>query len=74
MTNRGGPTADGELPEATWEGAFTLLGVTLRCYVVNGQRIINADDFRDFVFAMESGLVLNPEELARFAAWRAGNG
>ena len=48
------------------------MGVTMRCYVVNGRRIINADDFHDFWFAMESGLVCDPVELERFAKWRAG--
>lgn len=66
------PDPTDDIPTATWEGSFTLMGVAIRCYVVNGQRIINADDFHDWLFAMQSGLVCDPAELERFAKWRAG--
>jgi len=64
-----------EIPNAVWEGTFSVFGLTLRCYTLdNGQRIINADDFHDLMERLQAGSdedLMSPE-MEVFAKWQAG--
>ena len=64
-----------DIPIAVWEGTFRLLGVTLKCAVLNdGRRIIDADSFACFMAALEdpNGEAIDSAEMTRFAQWRTG--
>jgi len=68
-----------KMPSAISESTFTLLGVTLRCCVLdNGERIINAEDVEQLFEAMASPGTINgtskdvTEEMEKFAKWRLG--
>lgn len=66
---------DDDTPAAVWSGELTMCGVTLHVHVLgNGMRIIDADDFRAFWQAVESGTALRPTEaeVAAFARWQNG--
>ena len=62
------------IPVAVWSGTFTLLGVTLKCHVLDtGQRIIDADSVALLFDALaDPKAVIDHDELAEFARWRAG--
>ena len=60
------------LPVATWEGSFTVYGVRMRCYVVNGVRIINAEDVAAFCRVLEREHYAADGDLEAFAAWQKG--
>lgn len=63
-----------QIPMAVWEGTFTLLGVPLRCVVLdNGQRVINSEDVAMLFQAMARGdAVMDAAEVECFARWRSG--
>lgn len=63
------------LPVATWEGTFTILGVPLRCAVLdNGQRVVNAEDVMRWLGAMDDpgSPQSDPLEVQRFMRWKNG--
>jgi hypothetical protein len=61
---------------AIWSSEFTVMGVKLRCYVLdNGVRVINCDDLEKLLDHM--GTLLEPtaedeEEVKRFSRWQRG--
>ena len=62
-----------DLPKATWEGEFTIAGITLHCYVLdNGQRIVNAEDIDRLIDGVTAPLEANRDDLDRFARWMHG--
>lgn len=61
------------IPTAVWSGSFTLLGVELKCHVLdNGKRIIEDASLADLMEAMEGGEPIDENELHAFALWRTG--
>lgn len=67
------------LPKAIAESQFTILGVTLKCYVLDdGQRIIDAEDIEELFEAMAYPRTIEQSaemtaELAKFTQWRQSN-
>lgn len=64
-------------PHAVWSGSFRVLGVEMRCHVLNtGQRVIDEASMRAFTEAlMNGGPVVDDnerEDAARFAQWMRG--
>lgn len=66
------------MPQAVWEGAFTIFGVKLKCYVLDdGRRILDADDVAALFDAMgdpktEEECVAFAGEIDRLAMWIKG--
>lgn len=63
------------IPHAIAEAAFTILGVRVRCYVLDdGSRILNAEDVGELFATMASDgrPSLDDDELQRFVAWQSG--
>jgi hypothetical protein len=66
------------IPKATWAGEFTVMGVSLRCYVLDDEarsRVINCDDIEKLLEVMKDlpgPTVQDEEELARFTRWQRG--
>lgn len=66
------------IPTAVWEGTFTIMGVPLRCSVLNnGQRVINAEDIDALFDAMgDDERDIDREalqlELDAFGKWQHG--
>lgn len=61
-------------PKAVWSGTFTVLGVELKCHVLdNGRRIIEADSMEAFFRAPgDPGSMLDNGELITFTEWQKG--
>lgn len=67
------------IPQSVWTGTFRLVGVDIVCHVLSdGQRIIEAESFENFVRAMteeqpaDAMPDIDATELARFARFRSG--
>ena len=64
------------LPKSVWQGTFKLYGIELKCHTLDdGQRVIeNPDEFFSAMFnsAIFDEDAVDPDELARFEAWRNG--
>ncbi len=59
-------------PKAIWQGSFTILGVKLRCYVLDdGRRVINADDIAK-LFGEDHLGTDQKGDLDAFAKWQRG--
>ena len=70
---------DAPVPNAISESTFTLIGVTVRCYVLSdGRRVVNVDDFNALMGALGGigGMpYLNDEDrrqAERFDRWKRG--
>lgn len=64
-----------ELPKAVWSGTFKIYGMELQCHVLdNGQRIIDADSFNQFLAAgsLCKALSGDPDEFEAFSRWQRG--
>lgn len=67
-----------KIPQAIWEGTFTLFRVKLRCSVLDDEahtRVIDCEDVAYLFHAMELGgdtMPLDDEELAKFFRWERG--
>lgn len=69
---------ESKIPNAIWEGTFTLFGVTLRCYVLDDEkhsRVIHGDDLWELLEVMGSDSC--PDELGaeplEFFKWSKGD-
>lgn len=54
--------------KADYAGSVTIAGVPLRCYVAqDGRQIIDCDDVREFIAALEAGAEVTPEDAMRLS-------
>lgn len=52
------------IPKSVWNGSFTLLGVEMKCHVLDdGTRIIEEQSVADFLQAMENATPQQTEKL-----------
>lgn len=59
-------------PVSVWSGSFHILGVDVRCHVLDdGQRIIEADSMTALFEAMEASTA-ELGDLEEFRRWQAG--
>ena len=63
-----------ETPKSVWSGTFNVLGVELKCHVLdNGQRVIEEASMVAFLEAMAEQRPYDmPEAFDCFARWQAG--
>ena len=61
---------------SVWQGSFNILGVDLKCHVLNnGQRIIEASSLEALLEAMgDPNSVYSEKDMTAFAKWRLGQG
>ena len=63
-----------DIPRPQWEGVFHLLGIQLRCCVLeDGQRLINGEDMERLFEALgDPDRVFDKNALERFLQWFKG--
>lgn len=64
-----------DIPKAVWSGSFHLLGVEVKCHVLdNGQRIIEGDSMMELLNAMADPTIDREEtpDVTQFERWRRG--
>jgi hypothetical protein len=60
-------------PQAVWEGSFMVLGVEMKCHVLDdGRRIVEAESLEKLFSDAVSFDDQETEELANFAMWLKG--
>ena len=62
-------------PASVWQGSFTLLGIQMKCHVLdNGQRIVEQESLGKLFEQMgeSGGVPLDSKEMERFALWQKG--
>lgn len=62
------------IPKSIWSGSFRILGVDVKCHVLNnGQRIIEAESLEAVMKAMaDPTTTIDEAEIQAFARWRMG--
>lgn len=64
-----------EIPKAIWSNSFTIMGVEVKCHVLdNGKRVIDADSVEAFFAALASRAMTPADnvDLDSFIRWQAG--
>ena len=63
-----------DIPNAVWEGTFTLFGIEMRCYVLDtGQRVMDGKDLAKFFRAIGKKEMTQDEKgLMDFIRWTKG--
>lgn len=57
------------IPEGTPEESFNMSGITVRCYRVNGQRVLMMDDVVALLKAWENGAPMTKEDMDSVVAF-----
>ncbi len=62
-----------EIPKAIWEGTFIVLGVKVKCHVLDdGQRIVEAESMEKLFAAMTNPKHHQMGDFSNFLAWSKG--
>jgi len=65
-----------DIPRAIWSGTFTVMGVELKCHMLDsGQRIIEAESMNEFMEKLTDGELdpMDVEDMTEFYRWQRGD-